>query len=129
GAAPTNKHLWGPRVAREQHARNPGKHRKQQPEGPNAAHGATGDQPEPKAKPKNSADENCVGECQPAKRQQQPSKLEPRQIIDREAKLVAVLTDLSLAGGASLPDPSIIDEDVEAITFLANCIRQALHFA
>src|SRR5262249_32960086 len=63
---PTNNQLWGHMVAKEQHARNHGEHRKQQAEWCTAAHGATGDQPEPKAKPKNSADENCVGECQPA---------------------------------------------------------------
>src|SRR5882672_12432300 len=62
---PTDNQLWGHAVAKEQHARNQGEHRKQQTEGCDAAHGATGDQPEPKAKPNNSSDENCVGECQP----------------------------------------------------------------
>src|SRR5215467_3756690 len=62
---PTNNQLWGDMVAKEQHARNHGEHRKQQAEWCDAAHGAMGDQPEPKAKPKDSADENCVGECQP----------------------------------------------------------------
>src|SRR5437868_2509615 len=63
---PTDNQLWGHAVAKEQHARNQSEHRKQQTEGCDAAHGATGDQPEPKAKPNNSSDENCVGECQPA---------------------------------------------------------------
>src|SRR5262249_55771864 len=62
---PTNNQPWGDMVAKEQHARNHGEHRKQQAEWCDAAHGTTGDQPEPKAKPKDSADENCVGECQP----------------------------------------------------------------
>src|SRR5262245_61484376 len=62
---PTENQLWGHAVAKEQHARNQGEHRKQQTEGCDAAHGATGDQPEPKAKPNNSSDENCAGECQP----------------------------------------------------------------
>jgi len=52
-------------VAKEHHARNQGEHREQQAEWCDAAHGATGNQPEPKAKPDNSPDENCVGECQP----------------------------------------------------------------
>src|ERR1700752_5324025 len=62
---PTNNQVWGHAVAKEQHARNQGEHWKQQTEGCDAAHGATGDQPEPKAKPNNSSDENCVGESQP----------------------------------------------------------------
>src|SRR5229473_2447137 len=59
---PTDNQLWGHPVAKEQHARNQGEHRKQQAEWCDAAHGATGNQPEPKAKPNNSSDENCVGE-------------------------------------------------------------------
>src|SRR5438105_6337683 len=62
---PTENQFWGHAVAKEQHARNQGEHRKQQAEWGNAAHGATGDQPEPKAKPDDSSDENCVGERQP----------------------------------------------------------------
>src|SRR5262245_65497967 len=61
---PTNNQLWGHMVAKEQHARNHCEHRKQQAEWCDAAHGATGDQPEPKGKPKDYDDENCVGECQ-----------------------------------------------------------------
>src|ERR1700691_5983483 len=37
-------------ISKEQHARNQGEHWKQQAEGSDAAHGATPDQPEPKAK-------------------------------------------------------------------------------
>src|SRR4029077_10781698 len=62
---PTDNQLWGHTVVKEQYARNQGEHWKQQAEWCDAAHGATGDQPEPKAKPNNSSDENCVGECQP----------------------------------------------------------------
>jgi len=62
---PTDNQLWGHTVAKEQRARNHGEHRKQQAEWCDAAHGATGDQPEPKTKPNNSSDENRVGECQP----------------------------------------------------------------
>jgi hypothetical protein len=47
---PTNNQVWGHAVAKEQHARNQGEHRKQQTEGCDAVHGARGDQPEPKAK-------------------------------------------------------------------------------
>ena len=62
---PTDNQFWGHTLAKEHHARNQGEHRKQQAEWCDAAHRATGDQPEPKAKPHNSSDENCVGECQP----------------------------------------------------------------
>src|SRR5229473_3285990 len=62
---PTDNQLWSHTVAKEQHARNQGEHRKQQAEWCDAAHGATGDQPEPKAKPNDSSDENCIDECQP----------------------------------------------------------------
>lgn len=36
------------------------------PKGATRAHGASGNQPEPKSEPNNSSNENCVGECQPA---------------------------------------------------------------
>src|SRR5262249_38155844 len=62
---PTDYQLWGHTVPKEQHARNQGEHRKQQAEWCDAAHGATGDQPEPNTEPDNSSNENCVGECQP----------------------------------------------------------------
>src|SRR5262249_9829341 len=55
---PTDNQLWGHMVAKEQHARNYGEHRKQQAKWCDAAHGATGDQPEPKAKSNDSSDEN-----------------------------------------------------------------------
>src|SRR3954471_7289342 len=38
---PTDNQLWGHTVAKEQHARNQGEHRKQQAVWCNAAHGAT----------------------------------------------------------------------------------------
>jgi hypothetical protein len=44
---PTDNQLWGHTVAKEQHARNQGEHRKQQA-WCDAAHGTTGDQPEPR---------------------------------------------------------------------------------
>src|SRR5207253_11274356 len=62
---PTDNQLWGHAVAKEQHARNQGEHRKQQTEGCDAAHGASGNQPEPKSEPNNSSDENCIDERQP----------------------------------------------------------------
>jgi hypothetical protein len=45
---PTDNQLWGHTVAKEQHARNQGEHRKQQAEWCDAAHGTTGNQPEPR---------------------------------------------------------------------------------
>src|SRR6476620_3280566 len=63
---PSDNQLGGHAVAKEQHARNQGEHRKQQTEGCDSAHRATGDQPEPKSEPDNSSDKNSVGECQPA---------------------------------------------------------------
>ncbi len=62
---PTDNQPRGHAVAKEQHARHQGEHRKQQTERRDAAHRATGDQPEPEAEPSNSSDENRVGERQP----------------------------------------------------------------
>src|SRR5581483_371727 len=62
---PADNQFWGHAVAKEQHARYQGEHRKQQTERRDAAHRATGDQPEPEAEPDNSSDENRVGQRQP----------------------------------------------------------------
>src|ERR1700759_4795460 len=57
--------FWRHAIAKEQYARYQGEHRKQQAKGRNAAHGTTGNQPEPKPKPDDASDEDGVGERQP----------------------------------------------------------------
>src|SRR5258708_20070787 len=62
---PTDKQLWGHTVAKEQHARNQGKHRKQQAERCDAIHGAMGEQPEPKTQPNNPPGDNSAPKSHP----------------------------------------------------------------
>ena len=53
-------------------------------------------------------------------RQQHPGEQESGEVIDSEAQLVAVLTDLPLAGRASRADARIVDEDVEPTATFAH---------
>ena len=49
------------------------------------------------------------------------------EVVDSKAQLVAVLAGLSLTGSAARADASIVDENVEPVTFLADGVGEATH--
>src|SRR5262249_61298264 len=58
---------------------------------------------------------NAGGLIDHHKRQQQPREQEPGKVIDGEAQLIAILTDLPFRSGAARANASIVDEEVETI--------------